>query len=132
VDLSRGHTSLLQALTRTSAPLSLFDPNAGIGGSEPRTSCYFRRMWYYYTSTVESTLNGARLRNNAGSTRGKPFAPGNAGRPRGSRNKATLAVEALLDGEAEAITRKAVEMALSGEHLPASPGPTRDLHSSEP
>jgi hypothetical protein len=52
---------------------------------------------------------------NAGNTRGRPFAKGNAGRPRGSRNKTTLVVEALLDGEAERITRKAVEMALSGD-----------------
>ncbi|WP_315975073.1 DUF5681 domain-containing protein [Microvirga yunnanensis] len=54
-------------------------------------------------------------RKNAENTRGKPFEPGNAGRPRGSRNKATLALEALLDGEAEAVTRKAVEMALDGD-----------------
>jgi hypothetical protein len=38
-----------------------------------------------------------------------------AGRPKGSRNKTTLALEALLDGEAEAITRKAVGMALEGD-----------------
>ena len=31
--------------------------------------------------------------------------------PPGARNKATLAVEALLDGEAETITRKAIELA---------------------
>jgi hypothetical protein len=37
------------------------------------------------------------------------------GRPKGSRNRATLAVEELLEGEAEALTRKAVEMALSGD-----------------
>ncbi|QRM32083.1 hypothetical protein JO965_21110 [Microvirga sp. VF16] len=43
------------------------------------------------------------------------FEPGNPGRPKGSRNKATLALEALLDGEAEALTRKAVEMALDGD-----------------
>ena len=60
------------------------------------------------------------LRNNASSTpaggsRGRPFAAGNPGRRPGSRNKATLAMEALLDGEAEALTRKAVEMALSGD-----------------
>jgi hypothetical protein len=54
-------------------------------------------------------------RNNAETTRGKPFEPGNPGRPRGSRNKATLALEALLDGEAEALTRKAIEMALEGD-----------------
>ncbi|APG08156.1 hypothetical protein BKD09_07435 [Bradyrhizobium japonicum] len=37
------------------------------------------------------------------------------GRPAGSRNKATLAVETLLDGQAEALTQKAVEMALAGD-----------------
>lgn len=43
-------------------------------------------------------------------TRGKPFEPGNPGRVPGSRNRATLAAAALLDGEAEALTRKAIEM----------------------
>ncbi len=47
------------------------------------------------------------------------FAPGvsgnPAGRPRGSRNKTTLAIEALLDGEAEALTRKPIERALAGD-----------------
>ena len=33
----------------------------------------------------------------------------------GARNRATLAMEALLDGEAEAITRKAVELAKAGD-----------------
>ena len=37
-----------------------------------------------------------------------------AGRAAGSRNRATLAAEALLDGEAAALTRKALEMALDG------------------
>ena len=48
-----------------------------------------------------------------------PFSKGQSGNPsgrqRGSRNKATLAVEALLDGEAEALTRKAIELALAGD-----------------
>jgi hypothetical protein len=43
------------------------------------------------------------------------FGPGNPGRPRGSRDKASQAVEALLDGEAEALTRKAVDLALAGD-----------------
>ena len=55
------------------------------------------------------------MRNNATKTRGRPFAPGNAGRPLGSRHKVTRAVEALLDGEAEALTRKAISMALAGD-----------------
>lgn len=43
------------------------------------------------------------------------FAPGNPGRPQGSRHRATQAALALLDGDAEALTRKAVEMALEGD-----------------
>ena len=38
-----------------------------------------------------------------------------AGRPAGSRNNATLACEALLEGQAEALTQKAVDMALAGD-----------------
>ena len=43
------------------------------------------------------------------------FASGNAGRPKGSRHKTTLAIQALLDGEGEALTRKAIDMALAGD-----------------
>ena len=37
-----------------------------------------------------------------------------AGCPPGSRHRASIAVEALLGGEAEKLTRKAVEVALRG------------------
>jgi hypothetical protein len=37
------------------------------------------------------------------------------GRPAGSRNNATLACEALLEGQAEALTQKAVDIALAGD-----------------
>src|SRR5438477_8366992 len=54
-----------------------------------------------------------------GRARGRPFErvlSGNpAGRRTGSRNKATLAAAALLAGEAEALTRRAVELALVGD-----------------
>ena len=53
-------------------------------------------------------------RNNGRNTDGT-FGPGNPGRPKGARHKATQAALALLDGEAEALTRKAVEMALAGD-----------------
>ena len=43
------------------------------------------------------------------------FGPGNPGKPRGTRHKATRAALALLDGEAEALTRQAVKMALDGD-----------------
>ncbi|MGH1572670.1 DUF5681 domain-containing protein [Methylobacterium sp. P31] len=52
------------------------------------------------------------------SNRGR-FQPGQSGNPagraKGTRTRATLAMEALLDGEAEALTRKAIEMALDGD-----------------
>ena len=48
----------------------------------------------------------------------QPGQSGNpAGKPKGARNKTTLAVEALLDGEAEALTRKAIERALEGDSV---------------
>jgi hypothetical protein len=57
--------------------------------------------------------------NTAPKQRGAPFRPGQSGnpsgRPPGSRNKTTLAIEAMLDGEAEAIARKAIELAKAGD-----------------
>ena len=54
-----------------------------------------------------------------GKQRGKPFQKGlsgnPSGRPKGSRNAATLAMEALLDGQAEALTQKAIDQALTGD-----------------
>jgi hypothetical protein len=38
-----------------------------------------------------------------------------AGRPRGSRNKTTMLMQNLLEDEAEAIARKAIEMAKAGD-----------------
>ena len=50
---------------------------------------------------------------------GRQFKPGQsgnpAGRPTGSRNATTLAVEALLEGQAEAITQRVVNAALAGD-----------------
>lgn len=47
--------------------------------------------------------------------RGRPFQPGNPGRPRGSKNRTTRLVEQILEGEAEAIGRKLVDLALAGD-----------------
>jgi hypothetical protein len=51
--------------------------------------------------------------------RGRPFVKGRSGNPLGrrlgSRNKATLAAQTLLDGEAERLTSKAIELALEGD-----------------
>jgi hypothetical protein len=46
--------------------------------------------------------------------RGRPFQPGNTGRPLGSKNKTTQLVEQLLDAEAETLTRKLIQLALKG------------------
>jgi hypothetical protein len=46
--------------------------------------------------------------------RGRPFPPGNPGRPRGSKNRTTRLLEQLLDGQAEKVTEKFVELALAG------------------
>jgi hypothetical protein len=49
------------------------------------------------------------------------FEPGKSGnptgRPPGQRNRSTMAIEALLEGEAVALGRKAIEMALAGDGL---------------
>jgi hypothetical protein len=54
--------------------------------------------------------------NEKDSTRFKAGQSGNpAGRPKGSRNATTIALETLLDGQAEALTSKAVQLALDGD-----------------
>ena len=54
-------------------------------------------------------------RNNARITRGRPFAPGNPGRPHGARHHVTRAVEVLMEGEHERLTRIAIDKALDGD-----------------
>jgi hypothetical protein len=46
--------------------------------------------------------------------RGRPFAKGNAGRKRGSRNKASLISAAMLDGEQPELLRLAIDIAKRG------------------
>ncbi len=57
--------------------------------------------------------------NTAPKQRGRPFEPGKSGnpkgRPKGSRNQATVLAEQLLEGEVEAIVRKLVNTALEGD-----------------
>jgi hypothetical protein len=54
-----------------------------------------------------------------GKQRGRPFQKGCSGnpqgRPLGARNAATVIAEQLLDGEAQTITRKVIELAKQGD-----------------
>jgi hypothetical protein len=71
----------------------------------------------------ESSMVGAQLpallATNSAKLPGKPFRPGQSGnplgRPKGSRNRVTRFVEALIEGQGEAIGAKAVEKALEGD-----------------
>ena len=66
----------------------------------------------------EPDAQGRFLKGVSGNPEGryKPGESGNpAGRPPGTRNRATESAELLLEGEAEALTRKAVELALGGD-----------------
>jgi hypothetical protein len=56
--------------------------------------------------------------NTAKKQRGKPFKPGQSGnpkgKPKGALNQTTRAAQELLDGKAQALTLKAVELAQDG------------------
>ena len=47
--------------------------------------------------------------------RGRPFKPGNPGRPPGSKNKTTQIVEQLAEGQAEQLIQKVLELAQAGD-----------------
>ena len=80
--------------------------------SPPLAACSRVRQEMGDTMSTEFT-EGAQP--SSATPRGRPFQKGNSGRPKGTRNKATLAVEQLLDGQAEAITAKVIELALEGD-----------------
>ena len=70
-------------------------------------------------------------------TRFQPGQSGNpAGKPKGARNRTTLAIEALIDGATDDIANKAIELAKAGDSvliraLPRSSGTARrDRHIS--
>jgi Family of unknown function (DUF5681) len=60
--------------------------------------------------------------NTAKKQRGRPFQPGQSGnpmgKPKGALNQTTRAAQELLDGKAQALTRKAVELAQDGNVVP--------------
>ena len=66
-------------------------------------------------TTAEPSNNSTQT----GDGRFKPGNPGGPGRREGSRNKATLLLDALADGEAETILSKQIEKAKEGDQRAA-------------
>jgi len=71
------------------------------------------------SSPVEASTPRADRGAGIHKPRGRPFEPGRSGnpngRPKGSRNRITRALEELIDGKAEALVAKAIEKALEGD-----------------
>jgi hypothetical protein len=55
------------------------------------------------------------MSTDARKVRGRPFQPGNPGRPAGSKNKITQILEQLVEGQAEQLVQKILQQALAGE-----------------
>jgi hypothetical protein len=73
----------------------------------------------------EMQMTDGHAPNPPGKVRGRPFEKGASGNPLGRRvgcrNKTTIAAASWLAGEAEALTRRAVEVALVGDPWTFSP-----------
>jgi hypothetical protein len=57
----------------------------------------------------------AEPRKNAQTTRGKPFPPGNPGRPKGARHKVTTLAEKLMSDDAEGVVKAIIDAAKAGD-----------------
>ena len=53
--------------------------------------------------------------NTGGRKEDGTFTQGNPGRPKGARHKVTVAIEAMLEGQQEALTQAAIDKALEGD-----------------
>jgi hypothetical protein len=62
---------------------------------------------------------GTSTRKYAAKTRGRPFKPGNPGKPQGARHHMTLLAEQLMADDVEAVVAKVVKAAKAGS-MPAA------------
>ena len=67
------------------------------------------------SSPESSSSSSSKSAPSQSRVRGRPFPPGNPGRPLGSKNKLTRILEELVENEGEEITRKLIEQAKEGE-----------------
>ena len=58
-------------------------------------------------------------RNSAGKSRGRPFQPGNSGKPKGARHRVTRMAELLMEGAAEAVVHAVLAAARDGDMVAA-------------
>jgi hypothetical protein len=58
-------------------------------------------------------------RNRPAFTRGKPFAQGNPGKPKGARHRTTIVAEKLMQDDADAIVQAVIEKAKGGDMVAA-------------
>jgi hypothetical protein len=64
---------------------------------------------------VDATPPQSPPRKSATKTRGRPFAPGNPGKPKGARHGLTVLAERLLSDDVEAVCAKVVKRAKGGD-----------------
>ncbi|WP_346015346.1 DUF5681 domain-containing protein [Sphingomonas sp. GM_Shp_1] len=60
-------------------------------------------------------MDSSEPRNEPAKSGDGRFKPGNPGKPKGARSRVTLAIEALLEGQHEALTKAAIDKALEGD-----------------
>jgi hypothetical protein len=80
-----------------------------------RSRCAKRNAGWFREMTMDDELLNPPRRVKQRQPFEKVRSGNPAGRRRGSRNRATLAAAVLLEGESEALTHKAVELALAGD-----------------
>lgn len=93
VDLEREHARILQQ-----------DPDKLFGGKSIRARARPGDIAVDNTDPVFLTV----------ASKGRPFKPGNPGRPPGSKNKTTRMAEQLVEGQAEQLVQKVLELAQAG------------------
>lgn len=85
--------------------------------SEPDAPLKRARNQYTKRTASEGAAEPANAGRNADGTFAKGNSANPSGKPKGTLHRATRAVPAMMEGEAEAITRKAIDLALAGDSV---------------